>query len=67
MYYWRFPFATRPLRVLDSLRVGPCFALRTLERIGRMQLGPPGRPTAVRPRFWQAPVAGPAGNRAGRD
>jgi hypothetical protein len=42
MYYLRFTFATRPLTVLDSLRVGPCFALRTLERMGKMQLGPRG-------------------------
>jgi hypothetical protein len=40
MYYLRFAFATWPLEVLDSLRVGPYFALRALERIGTMQLVP---------------------------
>jgi hypothetical protein len=42
MYYLRFTFATRPLTVLDSLRIGPYFALKTLERTGKMQLGPQG-------------------------
>jgi hypothetical protein len=51
MYYWRFTFATRPLKVLDSLRVGPCFALKTLERIGTMQLGPREWTAAVRPQI----------------
>jgi hypothetical protein len=32
----------KSLKVLDSLRVGPCFALKTLERMGKTQLGPRG-------------------------
>jgi hypothetical protein len=51
MYYLRFAFATRPLKVLDSLRIGPYFALRALERIGTMQLGPGEWTAAVRPQF----------------
>jgi hypothetical protein len=62
MYYLRFTFATRSLTVLDSLRVGPCFALMTLKRMGKMQLGPRGRPTVVRPQIRR----GLAGVRPGR-
>jgi hypothetical protein len=61
IYYLRFTFATRPLTVLDSLRVGPCFALKTLERTGKMQLGPRGRPAAVLAKIRRAGGAGGRG------
>jgi hypothetical protein len=52
----------KPLKVLDSLRVGPCFADRPLEITRDSQLSPPGRPAAVRPKFRQ----GLAGVRLGK-
>jgi hypothetical protein len=36
------PISKKSLKVLDSLRVGPCFALKTLERMEKTQLGPWG-------------------------
>jgi hypothetical protein len=41
-YYLRNRFVKKSLKVLDSLRAGPYFALKTLERTGKTQLGPWG-------------------------
>jgi hypothetical protein len=61
MYYLRSTFATRPLIVLDSLRIGPYFALRTLERMGKMQLGPWSWRAAVLAKIRRARGAGRPG------
>jgi hypothetical protein len=62
MYYLRNRFVKKSLKVLHSLRVGPCFALKTLERTREMHLGPRGRPAAVRPQIRR----GLAGVRPGK-
>jgi hypothetical protein len=47
-------FARRSLERMGILPKCPCFALRLSEIIGPLQLGPPGRAAAVRPKFRRA-------------
>jgi hypothetical protein len=54
LYYWSFRFLPRPLDFTAGSQIYPYLARNTLELVGASQLGPPGRPAAVRPKFRRA-------------
>jgi hypothetical protein len=51
---FKIHFAAGTLERMGTLPKCPWFAFRPSESIGPLQLGPPGRPAAVRPKFRQA-------------
>jgi hypothetical protein len=40
LYYWRFSFSIRSLKVLKALQIYPCFASKNLERLLTLQCCP---------------------------